>query len=341
MNATIVASELLEAEFELEIIPMRSAESIEDVGRLSLAKISRVTSTVRELMAAVRRMRPDLVYMTFATSPPAFYRDLAVGTLLTTLGARVVYHMHTKGTSLQPWQRSLLRRAFRDASVIHLSPALAHEFAQLARPRSIKAVENGVGDRHTPRTKDRNGVVRILFLSNMREDKGPLILLAALAKLASTNLTFEATFAGARDSEACAAAFEAAVRDLGLGARVRWVGPAYGDAKDELFRTHDIFAFPTMNDAFPLVLIEAMMWELPIVTTNEGAIPEMLGESGAGTIVPKGDPAQLADELARLIASPDVRHEMADRARRRYLDQFTGAHFERRLAAAWRELLSN
>jgi len=115
---------------------------------------------------------------------------------------------------------------------------------------------------------------------------------------------------------------------------VRYVGPVFGAAKDELFARHDLFVFPTSRDTFGLVLLEAMQHGLPVVTTTVGAIPEVVVEGETGFLVTPDDVPALADRLARLAAEPDLRRQMGVAARHRYRTQFTLEAFERRLVAA-------
>jgi glycosyltransferase involved in cell wall biosynthesis len=176
--------------------------------------------------------------------------------------------------------------------------------------------------------------MRLLFLSNMVREKGPLVLLEALSVVKARGLAFEAVFAGSRFDDGCVDELEAGVRRFGLSDQVRYVGPVYGDAKDALFREHDIFVFPTYypNEAFPLVLLEAMQRGLPVVSTFEGAIPEIVTDGKTGFLVPQRDVGALADRLETLIGDPRRCREMGNAGRARYLEEYTLDRFEENLA---------
>ncbi len=84
-----------------------------------------------------------------------------------------------------------------------------------------------------------------------------------------------------------------------------------GDAKVELFRSVDIFCFPShyASESFGVVLIEAMSFSLPIVATRWRGIPEVTGEEGT-FLVEVRDAAALAARLGELLHSPELRAEM-------------------------------
>jgi glycosyltransferase involved in cell wall biosynthesis len=252
-------------------------------------------------------------------------------------GVPRIYHLHGKG--IRPrlsarWQRLLYTWAFRDAWVIHLSERLVPDIDGLVPRDRVLIVPNGIAERTPAARARRAGCPRLLFLSNMVESKGPLVLLEALGHLSARGIAFEATFAGAASNDALMERFTATIRRLDLERRVRYVGPTYGEQKYRLLDDHDIFVFPTSNDAFPLVALEAMQAGMPIVTTHEGALPEIVEDGQTGLLVPSRDPAALADRLAALIADDGMQRELGARARARQEQRYTLARFEQTLTAA-------
>jgi glycosyltransferase involved in cell wall biosynthesis len=63
------------------------------------------------------------------------------------------------------------------------------------------------------------------------------------------------------------------------------------------------------------VALQAMAMGLPIVGTDIGGVPEVLLPSGAGTVVPVGDPSALADAVRELLADPARRARMGEAGR--------------------------
>src|SRR5207249_9367682 len=72
---------------------------------------------------------------------------------------------------------------------------------------------------------------------------------------------------------------------------------------------------PMHRDQFGRVLVEAMADGVPVIGSSSGAIPEVIGD--AGLVVPERDPAALAQAIDRLLAYPDQRQALVDRAHQR------------------------
>ena len=109
------------------------------------------------------------------------------------------------------------------------------------------------------------------------------------------------------------------------------MGRKYGDEKEQCYADADIFVFPTYNEAFGLVLLEAMSHKLPIVTTNEGSIPDIVTDGVNGLISERLNPQSLAGCIESLLNKPEVWKKMGDARRKRLEEQFTEEVFEKRM----------
>ena len=123
------------------------------------------------------------------------------------------------------------------------------------------------------------------------------------------------------------------VKEKGLEGCVFYEGPRYGDEKWKAFSEADVFAFPTFypDECFPLVVLEAMGAGLPVVTTDEGALPEMVRDGLDGVICEKRNPQSLADALGKLLTDPAARDRMGTNGKARCEELYTRERFERRL----------
>jgi len=84
----------------------------------------------------------------------------------------------------------------------------------------------------------------------------------------------------------------------------------------------DLFACSSFEESFPRVILEAMAFELPIVSTAVHGIPEMVRAEQEALLVPAGDTAALASGLRRLLAEPATARRFAQHARARVAAEF-------------------
>ena len=153
--------------------------------------------------------------------------------------------------------------------------------------------------------------------------------------LARRGVAFEARFAGAWRGSISPEEFSAKVHSLGLAERVTHLGPLHGDAKATAFSEADIFALPTYyeNEALPLVVIEAMMHGLPVVTTRLGALPDIVADGKTGELIEPENVSELAAALERLLRAAISALQYGRAARARYEHDLTDQRFEERLVS--------
>lgn len=114
-------------------------------------------------------------------------------------------------------------------------------------------------------------------------------------------------------------------------------GKKYNEDKKAFFENADIFIFPTLNEAFGLVLLEAMQHHLPCVSTTEGGIPGIIDDGKTGFLVPKHDAENLADKIEFLLTDSALRQRMGEAGREKFEKEFTLEVFEKRMAEILRE----
>ena len=91
----------------------------------------------------------------------------------------------------------------------------------------------------------------------------------------------------------------------------------------ELMRAFDIFALPSLAEGISNTILEAMASGLPVVATDVGGNGELIEAGVTGLLVPKADPAALADTLARYVDDAALRAEHGRAGRLRVEQQFS------------------
>lgn len=341
-----VNSKRIAAAFDLRAINLATSFSLDDNAKFKFAKIWRFVAMLSKVLWAMVWFRPQVVYVTANSAGGSFWKDLFVVSLLKLSGGRVCMHFHNKGFAKLDrtgWGRKVLGFFFWKSTAILLSDRLLYDLENTAPRVRVRFCANGI-ELPPPdvmsNLADRG--VKILFLSNLLREKGAIDLLDACSILRDEGVGFRCVFAG-QPGDVSAAEFDGLIRDRRLEDRVEYVGPIFGEQKRELYRASSVFAFPTYyrSECFPLVLLEAMGHGLPIVSTAEGAISEILTDGMNGFTCQRRDPRDLALQLRKLLEDDALRIKMGTEARRIVEQKYTVEHFETRMVEILKEELGS
>lgn len=191
-----------------------------------------------------------------------------------------------------------------------LASPLAHRVVvagDLFRPERVRLAD----DVSQERDRTDRGRPRILFLGQIVPRKGIHVLVEAFARVAGD---CELWLVGGNWSEGeYAAQIKGAIAALGIGDRVRLEN--HREDVAELMRAADVFVLPSLSEARPRSIIEAMFMELPVVASRIGGIPSLIEDGVTGALVPAGDAAALAGALERMVRSAELRRMLGHAAR--------------------------
>lgn len=179
----------------------------------------------------------------------------------------------------------------------------------------------------TPRGSRSNQALRILTVGRVDAMKGTVLLLQALASLAERGLEPLLTIIGDGPSRAKAVAL---ADRLGIADRVSWEGATGHDRIPEFYAECDVFCLPSFAEGVPIVLMEAMAMEIPVVANAITGIVELVDDGVSGFLVRPGRVDQLADRLGRLLEDPALRSSMGRAGRSKVLAEYD---LERNVAA--------
>ena len=104
------------------------------------------------------------------------------------------------------------------------------------------------------------------------------------------------------------------VAELGLGGRVRFLGPLNRDGVLTLFRAADASLLTSSWENFPHTVVEALAVGTPVIATRVGGVPELVHDGENGLLIPSGDLDGLAAAVRRLIEEPGLRERLATAA---------------------------
>lgn len=132
---------------------------------------------------------------------------------------------------------------------------------------------------------------------------------------------------------------EAAARRLGLAGTVHFTG-LQDDVRPYL-SAMDLLLITSEFEGLPLVLLEAMALELPVVATAVGGIPEVVRDGVTGRLVPFGEPETAAGAAVEVLADPAERIRLGQAGRRRVSEDFGTERMLSELEAVYREVVDD
>ena len=345
----VILDKLVHAPFEqIRIYHVRMAfsSSMRSIGRFEARKLFHLLQVIaRALYVRFRHRVHILYYPPAGPTRNAVLRDIAILLVLRPFFNKTIFTFHAAGVSVflrrQPrWLRFLAERAYADPDgAIQLSRLLPSDPKHFGA-KAVRVLPNGIEDvagqllrDHTPR--DELGVLYVGFISEL---KGVMGLLEAVRQLRPKHPMLRLTLMGealSSDAERQAKAF---CEQHDLGDTVRFAGVLVGDRKWECFRRADVLCMPSHHpsEGLPVVILEAMMFGLPVIATRWGGMPDLVDDGVTGLLVPVRDPGALAGALDLLLTDEALRRRMGERGRAVFLERYT---VERHLRASGEFLL--
>ena len=252
------------------------------------------------------------------------------------LTIKTMHHYHLPETL--GWQRALFRRTMVYASAKRATFIIANSQSNRddivhflgISPDKVALVHEAV-DRECFRADlpeqdvearlEKRGVRRpyLLNVSSIWPYKNQLKLVRAYARLVEEQrIPHELVLAGASDQPAYAAQVRAAVSELGLKDRVRFLDYVPHAELAYFYRGADAFVYPSSFETFGLTLLEAMACGVPIVCANRGSLPEIAADA-ALIINPESD-EEIAAAMWRILSEEGLRNSLVERGFRRVSD---------------------
>lgn len=339
----IKKSSLINSVFISRYINLGTSKSIGEIGKNGIKKWLIYFKILFSVIKQLITFKPNMVYLAMTAKGIGFYKDMLVALFVKLFRLQLVIHFHNKGVrdnQHKALDNFLYKLVFKNTKVILLSNYLYPDIQKYVKEDNVYYCPNGIPAVQLKENNTKNKTVQLLFLSNLIVSKGVYILLNALSQLKNKGVNFVCNFVGGV-GDISEDSFNKRLSDLQLDTRVNYLGKKFNEDKVVVFNQADIFVHPTFNDCFPLVLLEASQFSLPMVSTLEGAIPEIIEDGVNGFLVPQKDAQALADKLEVLIKNPQQRTDMGHAGRAKYIKYFTLEHFENNFVHCLKQILSN
>ena len=125
---------------------------------------------------------------------------------------------------------------------------------------------------------------------------------------------------------------------LGIRDRVQFISGLSGEEIRDLYAEATIAISPSVYEGFGFPAGEALSCGVPLIATDGGSLPEVVGN--AGIIVPHSNPAALAEAIDSLLNDPDKRAAMSQKGRQHILDSFKWERCAREVVALYRDTIA-
>lgn len=147
----------------------------------------------------------------------------------------------------------------------------------------------------------------ILYAGILNDRKGYADLIKGFAKIVQTNKDWKLILAGDGEIEKG----KQLVKDLNIGNNVEFLGWVTGDEKERAFQRSSIFCLPSYAEGFPMAVLDAWAYGIPVITTPVGGIPDILVDNINGLLIQPGDPAGIASALEKLIGDETLQDNLS------------------------------
>lgn len=247
---------------------------------------------------------------------------------------RILVHLHGRVSELESFQPAPQRVPEADL-VIANSQAVAQSvvgtqarvvYPGVVVPDSPQALGPGLGSRTGKVVGTAGRLVPIKGIAN---------LIQAIARLQVDIPDIRLEIAGAGPARP---SLERQVRELGLDNCVAFLGWQV-DLQPVMARW-DVFAAPSLEEAFGISALEAMAAGLPVVASSVGGLPELVEDGRTGWLVPPADPNALAARLRELLLNPAQRQAFGRAGHARAQAHFSTEKMVASISEIYNELLA-
>ena len=334
---SMMIKRLLDAKLnDVKIFHLRMffSDSAKSVGRFRLKKMFHLFYLIASSINLRFRKKIDTLYY-FPAGPNLnpILRDFILLISIRLFFKRTIFHFRAAGLSdFLRAKNTILQKIIR---LPYLYPDIAIQLSSLnpedgkyIHAKKIVFIPNGLEDRFDSKQridKYNKSNVDILFVGALHRSKGiyNVIEAAKIIRKVNQNVLFQVL--GEFYDDKIESSIRSMIDKYNLQSNINLHGMKLNHEKWVFFYQADIFCFPTYfeSESFGNVLLEAMMFELPIVSTKWRAIPELVHDNENGYLVNPNDSADLAEKLLKLINDPEKRICFGVDGREKYLDNYT------------------
>lgn len=277
----------------------------------------------------------DIVHI-HTSEPPSALRKMPFLAISKLLGKKVIVHFHSFSvdTTIKSKYQWVYRYLFGKAdAVLVLSKYWQDEIDKTFGYGSdkVKVLYNPctteVSDKTYPKKKE------ILYAGTVNARKGYADMIKAFAKVADKHRDWRIVFAGNGEIEEG----KELASQLGIIEQTIFLGWVRGEAKDRAFKEASVFCLPSYAEGFPMGVLDAWAYGLPVITTPVGGIPDIAVDGQNCLLFKPGDVDKLAEQMDKMIDSEELRKNVAKNSSELAKSIFSIGEVTKRLATIYNQ----
>ena len=314
-------------------VRMRFSRDLSERGRFSLYKVFHLIYIIYFVWKIRIKHHVHCLYYPVSSAPKvALLRDVIILGCTRFLFKEIIYHFHAAGVSEElpkyPFGlRQLCYFILKNASLGITSSKHNPRDAEYLKCKKIMIIPLGIPDDNPNEERILNVCKRsltVMFMGLLNTTKGEVYVLDAVNQLNKSGRDVRFILAGRFESEKYKKQFMDKVKEFGLEKKVEYRGIVTGNKKKQMFLDADVFCFPSFfsSESFGVVLLEGMMYQMPIIASRWRGIQSVVNDGKNGYLVDIKNSKQITACLMTLYDDRATLSKMAMEGRRLFVEKY-------------------
>jgi glycosyltransferase involved in cell wall biosynthesis len=244
------------------------------------------------------------------SEPPSAFRKFFFLEIASIFNKKIITHFHSysKETTIEGKSQKLYHLIFKKSDKILVLSNYWQDLIILKWPEMIKKVEVIYNPCPSVRLNSNHQKTKtILFAGTLSARKGYADLIKGFSKIAHKNRDWKIIFAGNGEIEKA----KQIVKDLKISDQIEFKGWVEGNIKESLFSEASIFCLPSYAEGFPMAVLDAWAYGLPVITTLVGGLSDVVIDGKNALVVNPGDHKDISEALDSLINDANMRTKLS------------------------------
>ncbi len=334
-------------DIEFYHVRMCFSKEMNERGRFSFYKITHLFEIIFKTIFIKFKYKVDVLYYPPSNAPKiSVFRDLIFLAFTRVFFKKTIFHFHAAGISefiknqngfLKKISYLILQKPDLGISSSSYNPQDALYLKAIKEVIIPLGIPNLVEHTVFESKLKENNILNILFVGLLNSTKGEGYLVDAIAILKIKGYVINLRIAGKFETDEYRKVFFERVKALNLIDNIEYLGVITGNDKKKAFLDADLFCFPSffISESFGIVLLEAMMYKLPVIATKWRGIQSIIKDGENGYLIDVQNSVQLADKIEVFLKCPELINTMGDNSYKLFLENYTISTYIQKLEKAF------